>query len=250
MTRVEDLKNNWDESASEQGKYLMEELSLVGVAWESLLREQLSGKKSGKILDIGCGTGFLSILLAKLGFEVTAIDISAGMLKEAKRIAEHHGVGEKICFIEQDAATIKFPPESFDAVVSRHASWLFKEPEKIYERCFEILTPGGVMLNFDANWLLPVYNAETRLRFEEDEKALIAKCGAFEDYYHHTEIINMLLQLPLAQEDRPHWDWRICEDIGFIHTKVIAALSESLFHPFFAMRYRQIPTFLIRAQKS
>jgi demethylmenaquinone methyltransferase / 2-methoxy-6-polyprenyl-1,4-benzoquinol methylase len=72
-----------------------------------------------RILDIGCGTGDLSINIAKLSqgkTDITGLDFSQPMLDIAKQKAEKAGVSDKITFITGDASSIPFPDNHFDCV--------------------------------------------------------------------------------------------------------------------------------------
>ncbi len=73
-----------------------------------------------KVLDIGCGEGALSILIAKKGAEVTACDISGPNIENAKRYAQRHGVEKKIKFLIADAENLPLEEGSFDLVISSH----------------------------------------------------------------------------------------------------------------------------------
>ena len=55
-----------------------------------------------RVLEIGCGTGTLSLLMAKRGVHVDAIDASQGMLAEAKQKAEEAGLADMIDFHHLD----------------------------------------------------------------------------------------------------------------------------------------------------
>jgi len=70
--------------------------------------------KGATILDAGCGTGLFSIAIAKRGFNVTAIDIAAQMVEQAKVDAKREGVDDRINFNVGDLESIS---GSFDAVV-------------------------------------------------------------------------------------------------------------------------------------
>jgi len=66
------------------------------------------------VLDVGCGTGRHAVELARRGYHVTGVDVSAGMLAEARRRAE--GAGVDVRWIEADAQRFSLP-DAFDAVI-------------------------------------------------------------------------------------------------------------------------------------
>ncbi len=249
MMNLENIKQIWDQGAKEQGKFLLGELEATRTVWEKLLAEKLFPLRSGEVLDMGCGTGFLSLLLAEMGFRIMAVDVSGAMLKEAVQAADLLGVSDRIRFVQTDVSALDFEPARFEAIVSRHASWLFTQPELVYQSCARLLKKDGILLNFDANWLLPIRNEQIKKLFEEDEKALIDKFGEFQDYYHQKELMSVLNQLPTASKDRPIWDKTICEAAGFSEVEISHLSDESLWDPFFAIRYRHTPTFVVRAKK-
>ena len=85
-----------------------------------MLERCLGDGQKHKILDVGCGTGFISLLLAQIECDVTAIDNNVAMLKEAEKIAEELGFSNKITFMLKDTELMDFPDNTFDAVVSRN----------------------------------------------------------------------------------------------------------------------------------
>lgn len=99
------LFQDWDAAVDEQSAIL-----------DRILRE--SGvDRSARILDCACGIGTQAIGLAKLGYPVTASDISEGELVQARERAETRGV--QICFERADfRALSEVFPEPFDAVIA------------------------------------------------------------------------------------------------------------------------------------
>jgi 2-polyprenyl-3-methyl-5-hydroxy-6-metoxy-1,4-benzoquinol methylase len=121
----------------------------VLAAWTRLLKTSLKPNKAA-ILDVGCGTGSLSIVLANLGYEVTGIDLSPEMisLAEAKAMALHR----PIQFCVMDAAYPQFPPQQFDAVLCRHVLWALPQMDKVLRRWIRLLKPGGRLLLIEGFW--------------------------------------------------------------------------------------------------
>ncbi len=56
--------------------------------WKQIFEKSLFSGKRLKVLDVGTGTGFLALLFAEMGYEVTGIDLSEGMLEKAKHNAD------------------------------------------------------------------------------------------------------------------------------------------------------------------
>lgn len=97
---------------------------------------------SDKVLDAGCGSGRDSALLKNKGFDVTGIDISKGLLNEAKK--EHPGIN----FIEGDLLKLPFSENSFDGVWA-HASLVHLETvqdaQKAINEFHRVLISDGVV---------------------------------------------------------------------------------------------------------
>ena len=120
--------------------------------WKKNLMSHLKGKKpeETKVLDIGTGPGFFAIILAEAGYQVTAVDYTEEMLKEAKQNAGK--LAGKIHWQQMDAQNLTFESETFDVVVSRNLTWNLEKPEKAYGEWIRVLKKGGILLNYDANW--------------------------------------------------------------------------------------------------
>ena len=132
-------------------------------AWLEVLKGQFPEKVKDeiKILDIGTGPGFFSVILAEAGYKVTAVDYTQEMLDTAKRNAGN--LCERISFYKMDAQNLEFEDDVFDVVISRNLTWNLKDPKRAYEEWCRVLKPGGKLLNFDANWYGYLYDEEKRL---------------------------------------------------------------------------------------
>jgi 2-polyprenyl-3-methyl-5-hydroxy-6-metoxy-1,4-benzoquinol methylase len=118
-------------------------------AWTTLLQTALPpGIRT--VLDIGCGTGSLSLILAGLGCDVTGIDLSPAMLAHAR--AKAQAAGYSINFQPMDAAYPQLPPAHFDALICRHILWALPDPDQVLQRWLALLKPGGHLMLIEGFW--------------------------------------------------------------------------------------------------
>ncbi len=115
-------------------------------AWAAVLRGLLPGPPA-RVLDAGAGTGFLSLLLAGQGYEVTALDLSPGMLARLGEKAAERGLLVEI--VEGDAANP--PAGEYDAVVERHLLWTLPDPARALA-AWRAVTPGGRLVAIEGTW--------------------------------------------------------------------------------------------------
>jgi SAM-dependent methyltransferase len=115
-------------------------------AWTAALARLLPPAPA-RVLDVGAGTGFLSLMAARLGHDVTALDLSAGMLAElrAKALSEDLAIS----FVEAPATDP--PPGPFDAVMERHLTWTLPDPATCL-RAWRQAAPSGRLLLFESMW--------------------------------------------------------------------------------------------------
>ncbi|MBM75156.1 MAG: SAM-dependent methyltransferase [Proteobacteria bacterium] len=108
---------------------------------ERLLFERYGSPK--KILDVGCGTGVFTALLAKRYPEaqVVGIELDPSHVIRAKRACA--AFGNRVCIEEGDAFNIQYPSSSFELVVCRHLLQAIPEPEKVVAQCQRVTTPKG-----------------------------------------------------------------------------------------------------------
>jgi ubiquinone/menaquinone biosynthesis C-methylase UbiE len=112
-------------------------------AWLDLLRE-VAGPPPLKVLDVGCGTGFLAMRMAELGHTAVGVDLSEDMLAEARRKAE--GIGLPVTFQRADAEVP--PPDGapYDAILERHVLWTLPQPREAMRAWQALLKPAGLLI--------------------------------------------------------------------------------------------------------
>ena len=108
-------------------------------------------KDKKKVLELACGTGIVSSMLAEKGFELTGLDLSADMLKIAKKRAQD--AGQAIDFVEGNMLDLS-AVGSFDMVTCYSDSICYMEDEvevgDVFAQVYEHLNPGGRFL-FDVH---------------------------------------------------------------------------------------------------
>lgn len=172
--------------------------------WEQQIRRALNGRVCRHVLDVGCGPGFFSVLLARLGYEVTAVDYTENMLAEARKNAAYYGVN--IDFRQMDAQNLDFEDGIFDLVISRNVLWNLEQPEQAYREWLRVLKPNGTVMNFDGNFYYYVTDAEygDRTRWEHKHMQGI-NANSIDRIGEH---------LPMARRFRPEWDVQELQKLG------------------------------------
>lgn len=113
--------------------------------WKRFFSSEFRDKKL-RILDVGTGTGFLSLMLAELGHDVVGVDLSDGMLSVAKKKAKERGLDIDLRI--GDAESLDIGDESVDAVVSRIVLWTLPNPECALKEWSRMAKPGGKVYAF------------------------------------------------------------------------------------------------------
>lgn len=103
-----------------------------------------------RVLEVGCGPGYLSLELARAGFAVTGLDLSPRSIAIAKDFAARHPVshdGGTLRYVVGDLlAPETLPVASFEAIVFLGALHHFPDQDAVMARVHELLRPGGVVL--------------------------------------------------------------------------------------------------------
>ncbi|GAA5067617.1 class I SAM-dependent methyltransferase [Streptomyces similanensis] len=120
---------------------------LVRAAWAERLRRWLPGRPAD-VLDLGCGTGSLSLLAAEQGHRVTGVDLSEAMIERARaKLA-----GRDAVFLPGDAARPPVAGRRFDVVLVRHVLWALPDPADALRHWRSLLRPSGRLVLVEGVW--------------------------------------------------------------------------------------------------
>ncbi len=185
----------WDD------RYSSEEFA-YGVEPNAYLKQQLEKLRPGAILFPAEGEGRNAVFAAKLGWQVSAFDISAEGRKKALRLAEANNV--KIDYLVSDLSGLTYVPEQFDVIALIFAHFPAEMKSAAHKTLEKFLKPGGVV----------IFEAFSKRHLEY--LAVNEKVGGPKD-------INQLFSLDEIKADFPNY-----EIIELAETEV--ELNEGQFH--------------------
>jgi SAM-dependent methyltransferase len=148
---TDQIRQYWDDFAADYDSYPDHGLldSDIRAAWKDLLRTWLPTRPS-EVVDLACGTGTMSALIAELGHQVRGIDLSGEMVALAR--AKTAPFGAAVDVVQSDAADPPFTAGSVDVVFARHILWTLPEPAAALRRWAGLLRPGGRMVLVEGRW--------------------------------------------------------------------------------------------------
>ncbi|MEO7414424.1 MAG: class I SAM-dependent methyltransferase [Opitutaceae bacterium] len=169
--------------------------------------EAIRPSAGASALDVATGGGHTALLLAQLGWDVTAGDISPRMLENAAKLATDAGV--KIATRLFPAEEMPFADESFDLVSVRVAPHHFSSPAKFFAEATRILKPGGYFLLIDGS--VPDNDPETEAWLHSVEKWRDPSHGRFLSRAAWEELVRAngleLIRSELQSMKQPNLQW-------------------------------------------
>jgi len=189
------IRTWWDEDARTYDRSPSHAASdpVEAAAWRAALGAYLPPPPA-KVLDVGAGTGALSLLAADLGHKVTALDLSSGMLQ---RLEEKAAARDLIVQIVNGPATD--PPKGpFDAVMERHLLWTVPDPGAVLAS-WHAVAPKGRLVLFEG--VVPGGSSARRARSWLAEA--VRKAAKVPDDHHADYDADMIEAMPLARLSSP-----------------------------------------------
>jgi len=138
----------WNTAAAsyEQAEGHHPQTALEWAAWRGVL-ERLLPAPPARVLDVGAGTGILSLAAAQLGHTVTAVDLAPAMLERLLALATAEDLQVRTVTGRAD----ELPPGNWDAVMSRHLLWTLPDPLGTL-RCWRTAVPDGLLVLLESLW--------------------------------------------------------------------------------------------------
>ncbi|MEY9835798.1 class I SAM-dependent methyltransferase [Streptacidiphilus sp. EB103A] len=118
-------------------------------AWANLLNSWLPTEPVD-VLDVGCGTGSLSLLAAEAGHRVTGVDLAPRMVEHARAKLTAAGLAGR--FLVGDAAAPPTGDQRFDVLLSRHLMWTLPDPHIALTDWIARIRPGGTLVLVEGRW--------------------------------------------------------------------------------------------------
>jgi 2-polyprenyl-3-methyl-5-hydroxy-6-metoxy-1,4-benzoquinol methylase len=132
--------------------------------------KRMGDLRGKRVLDVGAGLGESSVYFALQGADVTATDLSPGMVETAVKLGQMHKV--KINGVVTPGEALNVPAESYDFVYTANTIHHVTNKRNLFEQMNKALKPGGQFFSWDPLAYNPVINAYRRMATEvrtEDE---------------------------------------------------------------------------------
>ncbi|MDU4862133.1 MAG: class I SAM-dependent methyltransferase [Terrisporobacter othiniensis] len=245
---ISGLQKYWNYRAPSYSKSNIEELNnFKRDAWLKILLNNAPKKEKLKVLDVGAGPGFFSILMSLAGHEVTAVDVSHKMIENAKQNARQYDVN--INFVQVDGIHLPFEEKTFDFIISRNVLWNLEYPKEALKEWKRLLSDDGHVVYFDANQYLHLFDEKQKKLVEEDIRKMEI---LFNDKYEVTPEIEHLesiaQKLVLSNKKRPAWDVKALKECGYNLIRVEEDMGRYVWDEKQKVEQKSRPLFMVVAK--
>ena len=171
------LQEYWDDDAATYVRTHEISSPATRAAWNAALTRLLPPPPA-RVLDAGAGTGAMSLLLAELGYQVTALDFSPKMLAHLTSAADERGLN-----VTAVTAPAHEPPEGpFDAVTARLLVWMLPDPAATLA-AWRRVAPLGRLAVFEGLW----GSADPAQARRQQARAALARLRRTPAHHHSTD---------------------------------------------------------------
>lgn len=203
MALLDEIRSYWDEDSSTyDASPLHHPATPASVAAWTAAVARLLPPAPARVLDVGAGTGFLSLTAARLGHRVTALDLSEGMLGRLRESAGREGLEVETVAGPADSP----PPGEFDAVMERHLLWTLPDPAGALSAWHEVAGSGTLVL-VEGIW----GSADPLASLLDDLRSLLGRLRGTPPDHHDEYPESVLGALPLGDGTPPS---RLVELVG------------------------------------
>ena len=174
--KEQEARSYFDRVASSFG-----EQELPGRTWEGLARSLLQLAPRARYVDLGIGDGLLTLMLAQVAEQVTAVDLSPEMLEQLALRAERRGF-DNIDYVEGRIEDLPLEDQSYDVAVLSQALHHLDDPIVALQEARRVLRPGGKVLVIDLlahneDWVREKLQHRVLGFTESDLEALVQRAG-------------------------------------------------------------------------
>ncbi len=215
--------------------------------WLDFITSYAPKKNRLKVLDIGTGPGFFTIILNKAGHDCIGIDATAAMVDAARENAEQQKV--KAEFHLMNADNLDFPDNTFDLVVNRNVTWTLPDLEECYKEWRRVLAPDGIVLVIDANYYCNQFDDK-----KMQDYLCLMRQDIIEGRFHDDDRDDFHIRAeywetrPMAGTERPKWDANVLRKLRYVD--IVAENDIPVLNkPNFKNTYQLTQYFVISARK-
>ena len=212
MAILDEIRTFWDDDAAtyDDAPGHHPTSPAAQAAWTAAL-ESLLPAPPARVLDCGAGTGFLSLIAARLGHRVTALDLSGQMLDKLRAAAAAEGL---------DVAVSVGPAHEvageFDVVMERHVLWTLPDPAAAL-RAWRAVAPDGTLVAVESLWgdadPLEVWRGKARDALQRWRKTAPDHHGPYP--------AAVRAALPLGSGTHPRAVARLVAEAGWRHPRLV-----------------------------